>query len=237
MQRVAWSGDAQAGAGQARSHVVVDLVTRGQTLGRITVATSRLGRRFAPLDVELAQDLARRTALAVDNTRLFHEAQEQAEHQAVLNAALRESVQERDQAVSDLQRALQTRDEFLASASHDLKNPLASIKASVQLLQRRLDRPEGADPNRIREGLQRLDSTVTRAAGLVEELLGLTFAPHTARRRLMRKSWSHPPVSSRVPFRPPHRADRLMGYSSLCRCHTGSARSHPSTSKPLIATP
>jgi len=173
MQRVAWSGDAQAGAGQASSHVVVDLVTREQTLGRITLATARLGRRFAPVDIELAHDLARRTALAVDNTRLFHEAQEQAEHQAVLNAALRASVQERDQALSDLQHALQTRDEFLASASHDLKNPLASIKASVQLLQRRLDRPEGADPERIREGLQRLDSTVTRAAGLVVELLDL----------------------------------------------------------------
>jgi PAS domain S-box-containing protein len=173
MRRVAWSGDAQAGAGQARSHVVVDLVTRGQTLGRITLATARMGRRFAPVDIELAQDLARRTALAVDNTRLFHEAQEQAEHQAVLNAALRESVQERDQALSDLQHALETRDEFLASASHDLKNPLASIKATVQLLQRRLDRPEGADPTRLREGLHRLDSTVTRAAGLVEELLDM----------------------------------------------------------------
>jgi PAS domain S-box-containing protein len=173
MRRVAWSGDVQSGAGQARSHVVVDLVTRGQTLGRITLATSPVGRRFAPVDIELAQDLARRTALAVDNTRLFHEAQEQAEHQAVLNAALRESIQERDRALSDLKHALQTRDEFLASASHDLKNPLASIKAGVQLLQRRLDRPEGADPTRLREGLQRLDSTVTRAAGLVEELLDL----------------------------------------------------------------
>ena len=173
MRRVASTGDPRAGAGQSRSHVVADLVARGQTLGRITLATARLGRRFAALDLELAQDLARRIALAVDNARLYQEAQEQAEHQAVLNAALRETIQERDRALADLQDALQTRDEFLASASHDLKNPLASIKATVQLLLRRMDRPEGADPTRVRDGLQRLDATVTRAAGLVEELLDL----------------------------------------------------------------
>ena len=173
MRRVASAGDAQAGAGQSRSHVVADLVARGQTLGRITLATARLGRRFAAVDLELAQDLARRVALAVDNARLYQEAQEQAEHQAVLNAALRETIQERDRALADLRDAMQTRDEFLASASHDLKNPLASIKATVQLLQRRLDRPEGADPSRLRDGLRRVDVTVTRAAGLVEELLDL----------------------------------------------------------------
>ena len=173
MRQVASAGDAEAQADEARSRIVVDLVTRGETLGRMTLATTRVGRRFGSIDIDLAQDLARRTALAIDNARLFREAQEQAEHQAVLNAALRETIQERDQALSDLRHALQTRDEFLASASHDLKNPLASIKATVQLLQRRLDRPEGADPNRLREGLQRLDATVTRAAGLVEELLDL----------------------------------------------------------------
>src|SRR6185436_7389198 len=80
---------------------------------------------------------------------------------------------ERDQALTDLQQALRTRDEFLASASHDLKNPLASIKATAQLLQRRIARPEPLDLTRAREGLQRIDAIASRAAGVVEELLDL----------------------------------------------------------------
>jgi signal transduction histidine kinase len=119
------------------------------------------------------EDLATRAGLAVDNVRLFREAQEQAQHQATLNAALRETVDERDRALEDLQQALRTRDEFLASASHDLKNPLASIKATAQLLQRRLERFGIDDLDRFRDGLQRVDSIATRAAEQVEELLDL----------------------------------------------------------------
>jgi signal transduction histidine kinase len=91
----------------------------------------------------------------------------------VLNAALRETIDERDRALDDLRQALRTRDEFLASASHDLKNPLASIKATAQLLQRRLDRPGPLDVDRLHDGLRRVDSIATRAAMLVEELLDL----------------------------------------------------------------
>jgi signal transduction histidine kinase len=66
---------------------------------------------------------------------------------------------------------LRTRDEFLAAASHDLKNPLASIKATAQLMRRRLDREAALDVDRLRDGLARLDTIATRAAGQVEELL------------------------------------------------------------------
>ncbi len=158
---------------QPRSWIVLPLLARGQALGSLTLATAGAGRRYDQIDVGIAQDLATRAALAIDSTNLFREAQEQAEHYAVLNVALRESVEERDRAVADLQQALRTRDEFLASASHDLKNPLASIKATAQLLDRRLDRPGELDRERLREGLHRLDTIATRAGGLVDELLDL----------------------------------------------------------------
>jgi PAS domain S-box-containing protein len=159
---------------QLRSQIEVPLRARGQTLGRVMLGTTGSGRRLGQRDLELAEDLAMRAGLAIENARLYREANEQADHQAVLNAALRATVEERDQAVLELQEALRTRDEFLASASHDLKNPLASIKATAQLLERRLDRPEPLDVARLREGLQRVDAIATRAAGLVEELLDLT---------------------------------------------------------------
>jgi PAS domain S-box-containing protein len=158
---------------QPRSWIVLPLQARGRTLGSITLATAGAGRRYDQIDHTIAQDLAGRAALAIDSANLFREAQEQAEHYAVLNLALRETVEERDRALADLQQALRTRDEFLASASHDLKNPLASIKATAQLLERRLDRAGELDRERMREGLHRLDVIATRAGGLVDELLDL----------------------------------------------------------------
>jgi signal transduction histidine kinase len=171
-RRVAVADANPGDVSEPRSSIVLPLQARGQTFGSISLATAGSGRPYTRPDIELAEDLATRVGLAVDNARLYHEAQEQAEHQAVLNAALRETVEERDRALADLQQALRTRDEFLASASHDLKNPLASIKATAQLLERRLDRPP-LDLDRLREGLQRVDAIATRAAGLVEELLDL----------------------------------------------------------------
>jgi PAS domain S-box-containing protein len=158
---------------QIQSWIVVPLVARRQTFGALTFATARSGRRFSHADFELAGDLAARAALALDNARLYSDAQEQAQHQSTLNVALRETIDERDNAVAELRQALRTRDEFLASASHDLKNPLASVKATAQLLQRRLDRPGPLDNDRLREGLTRIDQISTRAAGVVDELLDL----------------------------------------------------------------
>jgi PAS domain S-box-containing protein len=56
-----------------RSAIVVPLATRGRTLGTLTWANGRSGRRFDQQDVELAQELARRCATAVDNARLYTE--------------------------------------------------------------------------------------------------------------------------------------------------------------------
>jgi signal transduction histidine kinase len=166
--------DAYPDLKEQRSSIVAALQARGQTLGSIRLATSGSRRVLTDRDRELIHDLATRAGLAIDNARLFREAQEQANHQAALNVALRQTVDERDQALADLQQALRTRDEFLASASHDLRNPLASIKATAQLLERRLQREADLDVDRLREGLQRVDVIATRAAGLVEELLDLT---------------------------------------------------------------
>jgi PAS domain S-box-containing protein len=52
------------------SEMVVPLVARGRALGAITLAFSSSGRRHTPDDLALAQDLAGRAALALDNARL-----------------------------------------------------------------------------------------------------------------------------------------------------------------------
>jgi PAS domain S-box-containing protein len=58
-----------------RSYMVVPLVTRGRTLGAISFVSAESGRRYGEADLQLAEELARRAALAVDNARLYEEAQ------------------------------------------------------------------------------------------------------------------------------------------------------------------
>jgi serine phosphatase RsbU (regulator of sigma subunit) len=54
-----------------RSAIVVPMITRGRTIGALTWVNGRSGRRFDEQDVELAQELARRCATAIDNARLY----------------------------------------------------------------------------------------------------------------------------------------------------------------------
>jgi PAS domain S-box-containing protein len=59
---------------EMRSVMIVPMTARGRTLGAITfVATSESGRRFGDADLQVAEELAARCGLAVDNARLFSE--------------------------------------------------------------------------------------------------------------------------------------------------------------------
>ncbi|MDQ4126820.1 MAG: PAS domain S-box protein [Actinomycetota bacterium] len=60
---------------QLRSYMIVPLVARGRTLGAISLVAAESGRRYGEADLALARELARRAALAVDNARLYEEAQ------------------------------------------------------------------------------------------------------------------------------------------------------------------
>jgi PAS domain S-box-containing protein len=60
---------------ELRSYMVVPLIARGRTLGAISFVSAESGRRYRETDLRLAEELARRAALAVDNARLYEEAQ------------------------------------------------------------------------------------------------------------------------------------------------------------------
>jgi PAS domain S-box-containing protein len=89
-----------------RSLIIVPMAARGRMLGALTFATTESGRRYDEEDLVLAQDLARRAAIAVDNARLYKEAQ-------------------------DANRA---KDEFLAVLSHELRTPLTSVLGWARML-------------------------------------------------------------------------------------------------------
>ena len=60
------------------SGIVAPLAARGRTLGAISLGTIEGQPRFDQSDVSMAMELARRVSLALDNARLFAEAQERA---------------------------------------------------------------------------------------------------------------------------------------------------------------
>jgi PAS domain S-box-containing protein len=57
------------------TYLCAPLVARGRTLGAITLVSAESRRRYTEADLPLAEELARRAAIAVDNARLFHEAE------------------------------------------------------------------------------------------------------------------------------------------------------------------
>jgi serine phosphatase RsbU (regulator of sigma subunit)/PAS domain-containing protein len=56
-----------------RSVIIAPMVARGRTFGTITFVNAESGRRFDDRDLELAEELARRAATAVENSRLYEE--------------------------------------------------------------------------------------------------------------------------------------------------------------------
>ncbi|NER23096.1 MAG: GAF domain-containing protein [Symploca sp. SIO1B1] len=60
----------------SKSYICVPLQVGDKTLGSISFVWSESGRRYTQADLELAEDLARRAALAAENAKLYREAQE-----------------------------------------------------------------------------------------------------------------------------------------------------------------
>ena len=68
---------------------------------------------------------------------------------------------------AELQRALETRDEFLAAAAHDLRNPLSTIQAAGEVLERAAERPGSV----ARDQLARVSEHILAASRRMSRLL------------------------------------------------------------------
>ncbi|MBD3886738.1 response regulator [Phormidium tenue FACHB-886] len=93
----------------ATAYIVVPMMVHERKFGTIALIKTDAIRSYDRADLEMAEELARRTAIALDNARLYQEAQE----------------------------ANRTKDKFLAIVSHELRNPLNSMLGWAQLLRKR----------------------------------------------------------------------------------------------------
>ena len=96
-----------------RSWLIVPLRVQRATFGAITLAYAESGRHHGPDDVLLAEDLASRAAIAIENARLFDLANGE---RARVEAATR------------------AKDEFVAMISHELRTPLNAILGWTRMI-------------------------------------------------------------------------------------------------------
>lgn len=89
------------------SAMIIPLCVQNKAVGAITFVTSETRRNFEESDLIMAEELANRASLAIDNARLY----------------------------KGSQQAITIRDDFISVASHELRTPITSVKIFTQVLQ------------------------------------------------------------------------------------------------------
>ncbi len=74
-----------------RSYVIAPIMIDGNAVGAITIVSAESGHFLGPSDIARVQELARRTALAIERARLFAETVSARDAESLSNALLRES--------------------------------------------------------------------------------------------------------------------------------------------------
>lgn len=133
--------------GSAHSMVLAPLLGRGHMLGVLGLIRGPLAATFHPADVRLAEELAGRGALAIDNARLYHE------------------IQEGDR----------RKEEFLAMLSHELRNPLGAINSALAVLtQSEPDEQAGELAAAAQAAQSIMDRQLRQMQRLVDDLLDVS---------------------------------------------------------------
>ncbi len=131
-----------------RSSMAVPLSVRGRPIGVITFVSAESGRRFEAADLTLAEDLARRAGIAIDNARLY-----ESEQNARRNADL----------------ANRAKDDFLATVSHELRTPLNAMLGWTRIL-----RQGDLTPDKHARALETIERNAVNQAQLIEDLLDVS---------------------------------------------------------------
>jgi PAS domain S-box-containing protein len=135
------TGEPQVGAHEPLAQLCVALCLRGACIGAISMSMGPSGRALGARDLPLAEELARRAAVAIDNARLY----------------------------AEQQRATRSRDEILGIVAHDLRSPLNAMTLAASGVLRKLKK-QGAEPEQL-QSVENLIQSARRMNRLIEDLL------------------------------------------------------------------
>jgi PAS domain S-box-containing protein len=131
------------------SYMAVPLVADGRLVGAMTFAAVDPQKRFGQGELAIAEILARRVSMALENARLFAESQ---------------------QAQEELRAALESKDEFLGVMSHELRTPITAIMGGARMLRSRNGQLDDETRTAI---LADVEGESDRMYRMVENLLAL----------------------------------------------------------------
>jgi PAS domain S-box-containing protein len=130
------------------SVMTVPLRTQDRIIGAISFISAESGRRYTPEDLQLAEELAQRASLAIENAQLYQAAQ-----------------RDRNKA----EAANRIKDEFLAVLSHELRSPLNPILGWARIL-----RSRQLDAAKTDQALETIERNAKLQAQLIEDLLDVS---------------------------------------------------------------
>jgi signal transduction histidine kinase/DNA-binding response OmpR family regulator len=143
-----WRADFAASTPVAATHgepLRLPLVTAGRVVGALALWTEGADPTIVP-------ELAERSAVALENARLYR--------------SLQLEIEERRGIESRLQESNRRKDEFLAMLSHELRNPLAPIRTAVEVI-----RQVAPDDPKVTWGMDITRRQIDQLTRLVEDLL------------------------------------------------------------------
>jgi signal transduction histidine kinase len=152
------------------SVVVVPLIARDNVLGAITFVSAGEGHQYTQCDVEIAEDLAARCSIALDNARLFRDLAETRNSAAELNERLVVSSIRQQELAEEASDANHAKSRFLATMSHEIRTPINAIVGYTDLLEMEIAGPLTA---RQRDYLARVKASSDHLIGLIDDILDL----------------------------------------------------------------
>jgi len=145
-----------------RSYLAVAVTSRlGDVLGGLFFGHPEPGM-FSERSERLAEGIASQAAVAIDNARLYAEAQRAAEERTHLLESERA-------ARAEAERASTLKDEFLATLSHELRTPLSAILGWAHILRRKV----GTDAS-LAKGIDVIERSTRVQTQLIEDLLDMS---------------------------------------------------------------
>jgi PAS domain S-box-containing protein len=135
------TGRPQLQAHHPEAQLCVPLCMRGACIGAISLSMGPSGRTLDDRDLRLAEELARRASLAMDNARLYAEALS----------------------------ATRSRDEMLGIVAHDLRSPVNAMTLAASAVLRKLKK-QGADAEQL-QNVESVIQSARRMNRLIEDLL------------------------------------------------------------------